>query len=352
MRSSTSASNEGAFFGRAIACLAITFATTFGLAALAGRYYHPQSLTPDSRRVAASDHLVALLGNSRFEAGIDLALLAQTLSRPGQRVDVELFSGGGWDALHYYQLALLARDVLRPGRDVVVMEIAADDVNDDNAGNRLGSLRPEVARAMLALPDEPLETRLDIGAGLAALYRYRGSIQGIVLAPRLERWATRIGGLLAQLGLVGLPPREPPFHLVMAPGSLTRIEQVEGDQNACRLAMRRVYTGHLDGLKVGGFKWSAIERAVQALRERGIAVVLVQTPMSQWMRDWLARTPGGASFTACMGRLRAGGVTIEDQWPPAMNAADRFWDDTHMNVAAGVEFTRALAERIRSTQGW
>lgn len=355
MRLSTSDSDRGEepFFGRALAWIAVTFAVVFGGGMATGAVYHPRPLAPDPSHLVGSEHMVVLFGNSRFEAGVNPARLAAALSKPGHRVDVQLFSGGGWDALHYYQLALLARDVLRPGRDVAVIEVAADSVNDQASGNRLGVLRPEVARWLATLPGEPLETRLDIVAGFASLYRYRTSLQSVLLARWLERVAAAVGGALSPAGLLGPPPREQPYRLVLAPGEQTLIQDVAGDQEACRMAMRRALTHRLQGLRVGGFKWAALERAIALLRDRGIAVVLVQTPISDWMRDWFSHTEGGPEFEVRLTELERRGVLVERRWPTSMSAPDRFWDDTHMKAStAAVAFTDALAARLQVALGW
>lgn len=331
----------------------VALATVLAVSALAARLYHPQKLSPDARRVAASDHFVAFFGNSRFEAGIDPTQVSRELSQPGRTVDAQMFTGGGWDSLHYYTLALLSRDALRPGRDAVVIEIAPDSVNDAEPGNRLGAIRPEVALRLASLPEEPVETRLDITFGaVASLYRYRAAIQGAMLEPRLDRVAQLLGRGLARLGLVGPPANREPYRLVTVPGTAYRIERVEGDPDALRAASRRSLEPKLQHIKVGGFKWTAVLRAVDALEARGIAVFLVQTPTSSWTRDVLSRTAAGPEFERLMRTAEARGIHVERAWPAALAEQKRFGDDSHMNAAAMTDCTAALSSRLSTALSW
>src|SRR5262245_13269689 len=124
MSLSTSASS-GSFFGRGILLLGLSLSSALGLGHLAGRAYAPQPLSPSPEEVAASDHFVLILGNSYFASGIDPEALSRSLSRPGVSIQARAFEGGGWDAIHYYMLALLAEGALRPGRDAALLEVSA-----------------------------------------------------------------------------------------------------------------------------------------------------------------------------------------------------------------------------------
>lgn len=345
MRSSISSSD---FFARALVLLAIVLLVALGIGRFAGHLYRPQSLTPDTAAVESAAHDLALFGNSRFEAGIDAARLAERLSRPGAPVHAQLFDGGGWDALHYYMLALLARGVLRPGRDAVIVEVSAASLDDAQPANRLGTLRPEVARELAALPGEPLETRLDILCGAAAgLYRYRNSIQAIAIGTRLERAAQMVAARLPSL--FGEPAAQPAYRLIVAPGRNFVMERVEGDAGALLAASRRQSEAAAATVRVGGFKLAALRRAVHALRSRGLAVMLVETPTSDWMESLTAH---GDYRPLVRALADSEGAVLAADWPPAFHAQTRFWDDSHMVSAATADFTDALAARARESFAW
>jgi hypothetical protein len=301
--------------------------------------------------VAGAEHFVLILGNSRFEAGIDPARLTAEL---GPRVQAQAFNGGGWDALHYYMLAILSRDLLRPGRDAVLIEVSSTSLDDGQPANRLGTLRPEAAREILALPGEPIETRLDVLTGaIAGLYRYRASIHYVALGPRIDQAAHDLEPALARLRLVAGAPMEPPYRLKLAPGRDFVIESVEGDGAALREASRKLARLNVGKLQVGGFKLTALARAVALLRDRGIAVFLVETPTA----DWLARLSAGSAFQKNylegVQRIAAeSGALLLRDWQPALHDESRFWDDQHMTAGSTVDFTDALAARLRPALGW
>jgi hypothetical protein len=341
------------FFGRALVLLAVVLAVGLGLGRAAGRAYRPKPLAPTAEEVAASERFVLILGNSVFEAGIDPARLAAQLSSPSQAARARMFTGGGWDALHYYMLALLAKDQLRPQRDAVVIEVSPSSLDDAQPGNRLGTLRPEVARELISLPGAPLETRLDVLCGaVAPLYRYRMSLHG-VLAERWARAAAAAGPALGGAGLAGAAPRQPPFRLVTAPGRDFVIDRIEGDREAF-LRVAAEQTAALAGrIEVGGFKRVALERAIAALRARDIPVVLVQTPSAPWHEQLMARGAAAGAYQALLERLRRDtGVTILARWPAPLREAGKFWDGNHMVAGATAAFTDALAAELRATLSW
>jgi hypothetical protein len=337
------------FFGRAVWLLALLLGSTLALGHSIGQMHPPQTLSPAAARVAASDRFVVLLGNSRVEAGINPQQLATLLSTGGRHVDVQSFTGGGWDALHYYMIALLAKDVLRPFKDTVVIEVSPLSLNDAAPRNRLGAIRPETALQVASLQGEPIETRFDLLAGsIAGLYRYRVSLQSLLVQPRLEAWCARTGHLLERCGLLGPPPATQAFGLVTEPGRGFVIREIRGDRVAFREINRRRLTVEVKAVRVGGFKLRALERAVEALRARDIAVFLVEVPTSRWFAERVEQSPGGTAFREALpGVAKATGARLLTGWPDSLTDEDRFWDDTHMLAVSTGPFTRALAAVLR-----
>jgi hypothetical protein len=245
-------------------------------------------------------------------------------------------------------LALLSREVLRPGRDAAVIEIALGSLDDADAQNRLGPIRPEVALREVALLGMPTETRLDILVGaVAGLYRYRMTLQSQVLQPRIAGIVERLAQSLGRLGLVGAPVREPPYELVTVPGKDFVIEKVKGDAAAFQAASRRKLLHTLSSLAVGGFKTEAIIRAAHALAERGVLVFFVQIPTSRWYSDHLFATAAGHRYQASLPEiLRASSARPLLEWPQRFSDETRFWDDTHMLDSSKADFTDELASRL------
>jgi hypothetical protein len=302
--------------------------------------------------VAAAEHFVVLFGNSHFEAAIDPARLARDLSNQPGEVAARAFVGGGWDVLHYYTLALLAQHVLRPGRDVAVIEVCPLSLDDSREHNRLGVIRPEASWAVASLPGAPAELRLDVLLGaVAGLYRYRLSLQAGVVLPFLERAATRAGTVLGQIALVGAPQRAPAFELITTPGRDFVIQEVRGDRGAFAVRNRAALERDLAALRLGDYKLAALERAIAELRGRGVEVFLVETPTSRWYSARLAQTEAYGRYRAEMPRLAARqGAHLVDHWSDAFTSEDGFWDDTHMMAGSTAAFTDALARRMREAQ--
>jgi hypothetical protein len=336
------------FFSRSLALIVGIALIVLLAGQTAGLAYRPRPLGPSRREVLASDRFVAVFGGSRVEAGIDPSLLSEELSAHGQNVKAAVYAGGGWDMLHSYMLALLSRDILRPNRDAVVVDVSAWSVNDTWEANRLGAIRPSVALEVAALPGEPLEARLDVLLGaVSGLYRYRVSLQATI-GTKLTAGAERLGGLLRRAGLVR-NGAAPAFTLITEPGKNFVIQEIKGDLKAFHELDRHRQDVSIDALKTGGFKLRALERTVAVLRERGITVYLVQIPTSKWFYDRLARVPGAAAYRDSIPDIaeRSQAKLLAD-WPEPFYRSDRFWDEMHMTPSACQSFTRALAESLRT----
>jgi hypothetical protein len=337
------------FFGQATLFLLLMLGTSIIIGHGVGRLYRPLPLSPAPERVVAADRFVLLFGNSRFEAGIDPERLAHGLSA-SSRVDAAMFTGGGWDVLHYYMLALLARDTLRPWRDAVVIEVSPLSMNDAQCNNRLGVIRPETALEVAGLPREPAETRLSILLGaVVGLYRYRDSIQQGPLDRGLTVCAGYLSVPLVWVGFLGPPRAEPSFRLIPAPGREYVIQEIQGDMMAFQAANRRRLQATLRTLRFGAFMLRALERAVVILREKNIDVYLVSTPLSRWFQDRVDGSPAGLSFKRALERLASEtGAEFLKDWPEHCYDERNFWDDTHMTSQATKMFTDAVAKRLRS----
>ena len=340
----------GGFLSRVVLFFAIVLVISLGVSRGAGLAYRPRPLAPSRDLIASCDHFVALFGNSQFEAAIDSQGLAATLEKPTASVRAQMFTGGGWHALHYYMLALLARDGLRRNRDAVVIEVSPTSLND--ADQRPVNVRPEVARQVAGVPGIPVEMQLDVLFGaLSPLYRYRLSLRAAVgtalLAP-----LNRSTSVLEALGLVGVPQLVPQFSVVTAPGRNFVIQDVLGDRSAFRRVAREKAAESLGRMRIGGFKMAALELAVRALREREIAVVLVVTPTAGWFEDLV---PKGSSVVIRnrLGQLaKSTGATLLFRWPDALHDDSRFWDGHHMLATATQGFTDELARQLRQVLSW
>lgn len=340
---------EGNFFPRALLLLVFSVVFALGMSHLVGRVYWPQPLSPAPEMVRGSEKFWLIFGNSRFEAGINSDLLAATLSQSlGVKVKAQMYSGGGWDSIHYYMLALLSRDRLRSGRDGVIIEVSPFSLNDAETDNRINAVRPEVALTLADVPGEPIEDRLKILVGaVGGLYRYRQQIQGLMLYPRLRGWLMRVGVQLEKTGLVKTVRSRIPFQLVFAPGREFVVQDILGDRAALRASDRQNLAKRIPSLRFGGYKFRALERAVRTFRSQGIDVYLVQTPTSHWSNTHLRRTVADTSFRTAIARLAktTGAVPLID-WPSIYYDEQRFWDETHMAAGATDTFTSVLAKQL------
>jgi hypothetical protein len=342
MRSSTS-SSEPAFAGRAVLLCLVVLGTAVAGGQLVGRLHRPRPLVPDAAQVQATPRLVLLIGNSRFEAGIDPARLEAGLG-DGTRVR---FAGAlGWDSLHYHGVAAQAAAVLRPGRDVVLMEVSPLSL-DDSTPNRLGAVARSSALELAALPGAPLETRLTLLLGLATpLYRFRVPLWRAGLQPRLERATARLVPGLARLGLIGPPRRQLPWVIKEGPGQVAEVLSRDGDRQHLLQQMRPPLLATLAGLRVGGHKMEALRRAVGRLTARGLRVVLVETPVSSWLRQRMMGPPHLAYRRGLAAIAAETGASEWRDWPAELGAQPNFFDDTHLVEPGRVAFTRALAARL------
>ena len=337
------------FWPRALAIVAFALGLALVAGHVAGRFYAPQPLAPTAAELRGADHFVTIFGNSRTEAGLDPERLARGMSDATVVTRARAFTGGGWDAIHFYQLALVHRGVLRPGRDAVLIEVSPLSANDALTANRLGVIRAESAWQVAALPGAPVETRLDVVLGaLAPLYRYRVSIQSGIVGPALGRLADGVARVLAPWGLVSAGHRAERFELVTYPGREFVIKEVRGDRQAFTEASRRRKRATVAGVTYGGFKLEALRRAVTALRERGIAVYLLHVPVSAWLSAELDAAGVGSRFREETRALAsATGARLLSDWPAELSAESRFWDDEHMVADAAETFTAAVATALR-----
>jgi hypothetical protein len=324
----------------------VALAVALGAGHVAGRAYRPQPLSPSAAEIAPSDRFVVLFGNSHFEAGISAERLAAGLSSDGKTVRTRAFNGGGWDALHYLMLAQLSKNLLRPNRDVAVIEVSMQSLDDANDHNRLGAIRPEATAAIAKLPGAPVEMRLDLLLGAVdGLYRYRLSLQGMVGA-RLENVARSVGNRLHLAGELRQPPK---FELVTMPGMDFVIKEVRGDRSAFQQSVRAKLSRDLAGIRVGGYKLAALELAVETLRSRGIEVWLVDAGTSRWYDAQLRTSSSWAAYDAAVQRLaKLPHVHYAGDWPAVLSADDQFWDETHRVGTSAERFTDELAVRIRA----
>ncbi len=335
------------FFPSALGLLALVLAVPLLAGHEIGRHYRPQPLAPSAAQVDAADRFVSLFGNSRFDAGIDPLALKHQLSS-GTVVDVVAYIGGGWDALHFLNLAMLQKDVLRPDRDVVLIEVSPLSLNDADVNNRMGVIRPEAANAVATLPSLPLEMRLDVALGkYVGLYRYRQSVQSNLLWSKWESLNRRLEPLLLRLGLVGAARHPKPFELRTAAGRNWVIEGIVGDRAAFVATNRPRLEHDVGELRFGGYKWEGLTRAVTALRARHIEVYLLELPMSHWLEGKLHATPAWRDFRSSVTRLsEQTGAHFLGDWPVGLSDEALYWDEEHMVAATTEQFTRVLGDRL------
>lgn len=346
----TRAIESSSFFARGLVLIAITIAVTLALGHAAVLFHHQQPLGLTRSDISNFDHMLVAFGNSRFYSNIDFDELAKDLSKPCADVKPIDLSGGGWDSLHFYMLALLTKDLLQPGRDAVLIEVSPLSENDNESANRMAVFRPSVAWKLVEVPGTPFETRLDILLGaIADLYRYRGSIPYELMAPWLERVADHVGVMLNRGGMEGPPVYSPPFSATIVPGRKIVVSEIRGDVNAYLEQSREYLLPQIQTLRFGGFKFAALERAVSVLRGHDIEVYLVQTPTSRWLREQLDQTESGHRFQLEMPLLaRRTGAILLNEWPETAFDPSRYSDDMHMYFGPnGMDyFTTLLSQRL------
>jgi hypothetical protein len=346
MRSSTSSSES--FFSRACALLASAGLITLALAALFGRLHRPQPLSPAPAEVAAVEREVVGLGNSHFEAAIDPDAVTRAFATHGERVTWHQYTGGGWNALQYLMLAQLAGDVLRPGRDLVLIDASPVALNEAEEDDHLGTIRPDAAWSVARLPGLPMESRLDVLLGaLSPLYRYRTALQAAFWA-HLEPLVAR----RAPARLVRPSAAPPPFTLVTDPGRNFVIREVRGDREQFRAQHRRWLDRWIARARFGGYKREALIRAVAGLRARGIDVVLVETPTSGWFRARFDASEAGVAYRAALTAVaQAAAGRLLDHWPARFDEDDRYWDDYHLASTQAADFDAVLVEQLVALLG-
>lgn len=336
------------FFARALIVLAVVLALPLVAGHLLGKRYSPQALAPSTAEVDATAHFVVVFGNSLTEAAVDPDRLALRLSAPGAPVAARAYSGGAWNALHYYQLALLNRSRLRPGRDLAIIEVSPFSLDDSSGGARLSAIRPETAASVIALPGLPTEDRLDIALGaVAGLYRYRLQLRTQILQPRIESATAGVTRGLEAIGLVGDPRRREPFQVVPVPGRNFLVQEIRGDLQAFRAINRSQYEHELSHLRLGDFRLEALRRATRLLRSRGIAVYLLEVPHSRWLDARLVATNINARYEDEIAHLaqESGAVWLRDSSPVRTDDGS-YWDDKHMLHAGSGPYTDDLAKLI------
>jgi hypothetical protein len=344
----TTPCEEKSFFVPGLLTLAAVLVLALGAGHVIGDLYQPKlQVAPTTYDLIDSDEFVAAFGNSRFYSDISADQLATLLTTPQRKVKVEQYVGPGWDTMQYYMQALMASLVLRPGRDIVLIETSPLSENDGDENNGLGEIRPEVALKVAEVPQTPLEVRLSVLlGGISQLYRYRLSAQATLMVPLWESVARHIGSWLHIEGPAVSPPR---FEIITEPGRYFVVKEIRGDANQFREASRVAVTRELKGLRFGGYKLAALEEAVGVLRARGITVVLVETPLSDWLMPRLNATPAGTQFRRELPRVASETDAIPlDQWPPEATAQANFRDDMHMFAGdpGRQRFTRLLAEEL------
>jgi hypothetical protein len=345
----STSSSERSFLGRALLWLAVALGSALGLGALAGQFYQPKPLSPSRAEIESRPHWLLLFGNSRIAAAVDERALSAQL---GEGVTARAYTGGGWDALHYLMLALLSESVLRPGQDAVLIEVSPLSLNDHAPESRLGVIRPETSWTIATLSGAPLEARLDILLGaVAPLYRYRPSVQS-ALENKLRQAAKRLMSALEGLGWVSPSATEPAYELVTDPERDYVIREVRGDAEALRRAARESFGRELSGLSFGGYKRAALALAVSRLRARGVAVYLVEVPVSEWLAKELAAAPGRARYEEFLRELSGGGAVLLRGWDASLQAPALFFDEMHMMAQATEGFTRALASALKTRGAW
>lgn len=90
----------------------------------------------------------------------------------------------------------------------------------------------------------------------------------------------------------------------------------------------------------------ALERALRALYKQGLSVVLVEAPVTRWMREGIYR--GHDRFAERMARA---GRYIDMNGKVALDDSLHFYDHSHLNQAGVELFNAALIDTLRG-RGW
>ncbi len=331
------------YFARAGVWLGALLVSVMVCGQTLGLAYEPKPMQVTPADLEGHERLLVIFGNSRTEAAFDADRLERALP-----VGVRVFSGGGWHPLHYYQLARLHAPVLRPSRDLVLLDASLLSISSAPPG-RLGAIRPEAALPVVALPELPTEARLDILLGAAdPVYRYRSQVEA-KFSSRLDAGAERLAPLLGSLRLSGPPPTAPAFTLVTDPDKNFVMKEILGDKGAFRRASRERLTRTVAELTRPAYQLAALERSVTALRERGITVLLLEVPLSRWLTDQLERSPQLAPYRRWLDDLAARtGAQVLREWPEALRDERNFYDDQHLFSAATGPVSDALVTTLRA----
>lgn len=335
---------ERSFFPRAVMLLGLMGIIFSLFNFVANRLIPPDLKFPGEAALVAGDHCIYTFGNSRFRAAIDEEKLAALLSQPGDVVGVHQFTGNSWDSIHYYTLSLLSKDILRPGRDVVLIELSPISLDDTVELNRLDAIPPQASIPVALLPHESLEMRLEVlFAATSAAFRsriafHRGWIH--------DGATSRVEGLQKILQSFGL-------QRPMTRGGPIQVSPDVSNDLQLNEQWRRAFRHSLEletkSMHFGGLKLTALRLAVQTLRSRNIPVYLVQTPTSPWYHDQLRTNPANLSFRHTMPEVaKTSGSELILDWPAEAYDATHFGDDVHMlRGPQGAEyFTRLLASEL------
>jgi hypothetical protein len=323
------------FVGGALAWLAALGALTLGICFGAGVLNRPTPLAPSTAELDRHASTLVLFGNSRFEAAFDPDELGTALG-----TGCKMYSGGGWHALHYQQLALINARALRSGRDAVAIDVSILSMQQATP-TRLGVIRPEAALSVATLPGLPTEARLDVLLGaIDPLYRYRATIQGRLAGP-LENAVRRLPLPW------GASPAAAPYRLVTDPERNWVMKSIEGDREAFRQESRRRLLETARTLETVPSQRAAIEVGVRRLRTAGVAVALVEVPVSRWLDEKLAG-PVVADHRAWLDRLASEtGAHVLRSWPAELHDEALFYDDQHYFSLATPAVDRAFAAALR-----
>lgn len=335
--SEPSASDSTPFVGGALAFLGALFVLVV-MGSSPGWLYRPTPLALTDAELAQHGQYVVLFGNSRIDAGIDPRQLSAELG-----VGCQPYLGGGWHSLHYEQLALLNAPRLRPGKDVVVIDVNVMSM-DQGQMDRLSVIRPETAVRLASLPEVPFEKRLDMLFGaINPIYRYRLTVQSRI-QDRLSSFATRLAERLPHTAA----PWSPPFRLITDTERNWVMNRIEGDKQAFLSENRKQIEPLMPRAAVGASHRAALTQGVEVLRRAGIDVVLLEIPVSSWL---VSRFPPAFvdEHHRWLDALAArSGATVLRDWPSEMYDDDRYYDVSHLYSGSTSRFTHLVAEGLRA----